>query len=54
MRQESDAVVSTDADLTGAGGPISYGFSRRENDRRGAYFVKKLLAAERCSSRPTR
>jgi len=36
-------VVSTDSDLTGAGGLISYGFSRRENYRRSAYFVKKVL-----------
>jgi putative ABC transport system substrate-binding protein len=36
-------VVSTDSDLTGAGGLISYGLSRRENYRRSAYFVKKIL-----------
>lgn len=36
-------VVSTDSDLTVAGGLISYGFSRRENYRRSAYFVKKVL-----------
>jgi putative ABC transport system substrate-binding protein len=36
-------VVSTDSDLTRAGGLISYGFSRRENYRRSAYFVKKVL-----------
>jgi putative ABC transport system substrate-binding protein len=36
-------VLSTDSDLTGAGGLISYGSSRRENYRRSAYFVKKVL-----------
>jgi putative tryptophan/tyrosine transport system substrate-binding protein len=36
-------VVSTDSDLTRAGGLISYGFSRRENYRRSAYFVRKIL-----------
>jgi putative ABC transport system substrate-binding protein len=36
-------VVSTDSDLTSAGGLISYGLSRRENYRRSAYFVKKVL-----------
>lgn len=36
-------VVSTDPELTGAGGLISYGISRRENFRRSAYFVKKIL-----------
>jgi putative ABC transport system substrate-binding protein len=36
-------VVSTDSDLTRSGGLISYGFSRRENYRRSAYFVKKVL-----------
>jgi putative ABC transport system substrate-binding protein len=36
-------VVSTDSDLTSAGGLISYGFSRRESFRRSAYFVKKVL-----------
>lgn len=36
-------VVSTDPDLTNAGGFISYGISRRENFRRAAYFVKKIL-----------
>ena len=36
-------VVSTDSDLTSAGGLISYGSSRRENYRRSAYFVKKVL-----------
>ena len=36
-------VVSTDSGLTGAGGLISYGFSRRESYRRSAYFVKKVL-----------
>jgi putative tryptophan/tyrosine transport system substrate-binding protein len=36
-------VVSTDSDLTSAGGLISYGTSRRENYRRSAYFVKKVL-----------
>jgi putative ABC transport system substrate-binding protein len=37
------ALISTDADLTGAGGLISYGVSRRENYRRAAYFVRKVL-----------
>lgn len=36
-------VVSTDTDLTGAGGLISYGVSRREAYRRSAYFVRKVL-----------
>lgn len=36
-------VVSMDSDLTTAGGLISYGLSRRENYRRSAYFVKKVL-----------
>ena len=36
-------VFSTDSDLTGAGGLISYGTSRRETYRRSAYFVKKVL-----------
>jgi putative tryptophan/tyrosine transport system substrate-binding protein len=36
-------IVSTDSDLTGAGGLISYGVSRRESYRRSAYFVKKVL-----------
>ena len=36
-------IISTDADLTRAGGLISYGVSRRENYRRSAYFVKKVL-----------
>jgi putative tryptophan/tyrosine transport system substrate-binding protein len=36
-------VLSTDSDLTNAGGLISYGSSRRENYRRSAYFVKKVL-----------
>ena len=36
-------VVSTDTDLTGIGGLISYGVSRRGAYRRSAYFVKKVL-----------
>jgi putative ABC transport system substrate-binding protein len=36
-------VVSTDTDLTGAGGLISYGVSRRAAYRRSAYFVRKVL-----------
>jgi putative ABC transport system substrate-binding protein len=36
-------VVSSDSDLTGVGGLISYGTSRRETYRRSAYFVKKVL-----------
>jgi putative ABC transport system substrate-binding protein len=36
-------VVSTDTDLTGIGGLISYGVSRRDAYRRSAYFVKKVL-----------
>jgi ABC-type uncharacterized transport system substrate-binding protein len=36
-------VVSTDTDLTGAGGLISYGISRRDAYRRSAYYVKKVL-----------
>jgi putative ABC transport system substrate-binding protein len=36
-------VVSTDSDLTGSGGLISYGVSRRDAYRRSAYFVKKVL-----------
>jgi putative ABC transport system substrate-binding protein len=36
-------VISSDTDLTGAGGLISYGVSRREAYRRSAYFVKKVL-----------
>ena len=36
-------VISTDTDLTSAGGLISYGISRREAYRRSAYFVRKVL-----------
>ncbi len=36
-------VLSTDSELTSAGGLISYGLSRRESFRRSAYFVKKVL-----------
>jgi putative tryptophan/tyrosine transport system substrate-binding protein len=36
-------VISVDADLTRAGGLISYGLSRRENYRRAAYFVKRVF-----------
>jgi putative tryptophan/tyrosine transport system substrate-binding protein len=36
-------VISTNSDLTSAGGLISYGSSRRETYRRSAYFVKKVL-----------
>jgi putative ABC transport system substrate-binding protein len=36
-------LISTDADLTAAGGLISYGISRRDNYRRSAYFVRKVL-----------
>lgn len=36
-------VISVDADLTRAGGLISYGLSRRENYRRSAYFVKRVF-----------
>jgi putative ABC transport system substrate-binding protein len=36
-------VVSTDADLTRAGGLLSYGVSRREAYRRSAHFVKKVF-----------
>lgn len=36
-------VVSIDSDLTTSGGLISYGLSRRENYRRSAYFVKRVL-----------
>jgi putative ABC transport system substrate-binding protein len=36
-------LVSTDTDLTGAGGLISYGSSRRGVYRRSAYFVRKVL-----------
>jgi putative ABC transport system substrate-binding protein len=36
-------VISTDRDLTIAGGLVSYGLSRQENYRRSAYFVKKVL-----------
>jgi putative ABC transport system substrate-binding protein len=41
--QNRIAVISTDPELTTAGGLISYGVSRRENYRRSAYFVKKVL-----------
>lgn len=51
-------VVSTDTDLTSAGGLISYGISRREAYRRSAYFVKKILdgmkPAELPVEQPTR
>jgi len=36
-------VISTYSDLTRAGGLISHGFSRRENYRRSAYYVKRIL-----------
>jgi putative ABC transport system substrate-binding protein len=36
-------VISTDRDLTIAGGLVGYGLSRRETYRRSAYFVKKVL-----------
>jgi putative tryptophan/tyrosine transport system substrate-binding protein len=36
-------VFSTNPDLTGGGGLISYGVSRRDAYRRSAYFVKKVL-----------
>jgi putative ABC transport system substrate-binding protein len=36
-------IISTYADLTYEGGLVSYGFSRRDNYRRSAYFVKKIL-----------
>jgi putative ABC transport system substrate-binding protein len=36
-------ILSTDSDLTSVGGLISYGISRRENYRRSAYFVKRIL-----------
>jgi len=36
-------VLSIDADLTRSGGLISYGLSRRNNYRRSAYFVKRIL-----------
>ena len=42
-RQHRIPVVSTDGDLTSVGGLISYGISRRENFRRSAYYVKKVL-----------
>jgi putative ABC transport system substrate-binding protein len=36
-------VISTRSEMTGAGGLISYGVSRRDSFRRSAYFVKKVL-----------
>jgi putative ABC transport system substrate-binding protein len=45
-------VVSTDPDLTSAGGLISYGISRRDNFRRAAYFVKKILSGENPAELP--
>jgi putative ABC transport system substrate-binding protein len=45
-------VASTDPDLTSAGGLISYGISRRENFRRSAYFVKKILDGAKPSDLP--
>ena len=36
-------LISTNPALTTAGGLVSYGVSRRENYRRSAYFVKKVL-----------
>ena len=36
-------IISTDSDLTSVGGLVSYGISRRENYRRSAYFVKRIL-----------
>ena len=36
-------VISTNSDITGVGGLISYGVSRRDAYRRSAYFVKKVL-----------
>jgi len=36
-------VISTNSDITGVGGLISYGVSRRDAYRRSAYFVKKIL-----------
>ena len=41
--QHRISVVSSDFDLTGIGGLISYGVSRRDAYRRSAYFVKKVL-----------
>ena len=36
-------IISTNSDLTSVGGLVSYGISRRENYRRSAYFVKRIL-----------
>lgn len=36
-------VFSTDNELAGAGGLVSYGISRRDTYRHSAYFVKKVL-----------
>jgi putative ABC transport system substrate-binding protein len=41
--QHRISVISTDSDLTSAGGLVSYGFSRRQNVRRSAYYVKRIL-----------
>lgn len=36
-------VISTDRDLTLAGGLVGHGLSRQKTYRRAAYFVKKVL-----------
>jgi hypothetical protein len=36
-------IISTNSEITGVGGLISYGVSRRDSFRRSAYFVKKVL-----------
>jgi len=36
-------IISTNSEITGVGGLISYGVLRRDSFRRSAYFVKKVL-----------
>ena len=45
-------VISTNSDITGIGGLISYGVSRRDAYRRSAYFVKKVLDGARPADLP--
>jgi putative ABC transport system substrate-binding protein len=41
--QDRIPVLSTNSDTTAAGGLVSYGVSRRENFRRSAYFIRRIL-----------
>ena len=50
--QHQIPVISTNSDLTSAGGLISYGVSRRGAYRRSAYFVKKVLEGTKPADLP--